>query len=277
MAFLARTAAAATFFSTGAPNGLIATVSGQSGGKEVETADDFILTSPMAITGATFTGLIPANAQLSDITQVVVEFYQVFPKDSDTVRTPDVPTRVNSPADAALEELDSAAGELTFNETLLADDFTVLNTVADGINPLPNQTTGGEGALTGKEVLVSRPVHDPGLPARRSLLRGPGDDPPQRLVLLALGEQAHHGCGNYADPAGPPDLGAERGPVARLAAGGDRHCRRGTGAHLQRQLLLDGTPSPSRRPSSSSWAEPVSPRWGRRRRRARRSSGGGAR
>ena len=149
----ARDAAAATFFSTGDPDGLMGSASRPpSPAGEIESADDFILTSPMAITGATFIGLLPVGVPLSDITEVKVEFYRVFPKDSDTTRTPNVPTRTNSPSDVALEELDSAAGELTHAEKVLSPDFTVDNTVINGINPSPTQTTGGEGPKTGQEV-----------------------------------------------------------------------------------------------------------------------------
>src|SRR5262249_44739210 len=78
------------FFSTGNPDGLIATASRpSSAGKiEIESADDFILTSPTSINHATFTGLLPTGTPLSSIGQVRVEIYRVFPKDSDTSRTP---------------------------------------------------------------------------------------------------------------------------------------------------------------------------------------------
>ncbi len=36
--------------------------------------------------------------------------------------------------------------------TLLNANFTVANSVLNGINPIPNQTTGGEGPVTGEEV-----------------------------------------------------------------------------------------------------------------------------
>src|SRR5262249_5641426 len=95
-------AVAAPFvFSTGGPDGLIGTLSrpGSSGVLETETADDFILQNTTMITSATFTGLIASNVSVSDIGQVTVEIYRVFPRDSDTVRTPNVPTRMNSPSD----------------------------------------------------------------------------------------------------------------------------------------------------------------------------------
>src|SRR5215467_6668938 len=80
-------AAADTFvFSTGNPDGLMATaVRPDSPGKfEIEAGDDFVLTQQTLITGASFTGLIPLGASpTSDIKNVVVEIYRVFPADSD--------------------------------------------------------------------------------------------------------------------------------------------------------------------------------------------------
>jgi hypothetical protein len=142
-------------FSTGTPDGLIATGSRpESPGKiEIESADDFILTSPARIDSATFTGLITGGATTGDIGRVVVEIYRVFPKDSDTGRTFNVPTRTNSPSDVAFDTRDSSPGSLSFTTSVLDDSFTAANTVLDGINPSPNQTTNGEGPVTGREVL----------------------------------------------------------------------------------------------------------------------------
>lgn len=152
-------------FSTGSVTNLIATASrpGPSSGpnQETESADDFVLTTRTQITSATFTGLLPSSVPLSGIAQVVVEIYRVFPLDSKVDRTsgppvfstPQVPTRVNSPSDEALVARDSAvAGQLSYTTTLLNGSFTALNSVDTGINPLPNQLTGGEGARTGQEV-----------------------------------------------------------------------------------------------------------------------------
>ncbi|MEO9190644.1 MAG: PEP-CTERM sorting domain-containing protein [Acetobacteraceae bacterium] len=151
--------AAAFFFSTGNPDGRIGTLSVQAGGSqlETETADDFILANPVNITGATFVGLLPSGAPLSSVSNVEVEIYHVFPVDS--VNPPDgrVPTRVNSPADIEIASAtrDGASGGLSFSATLLSPSFTVANSVVHGINPLPNQHTGGEGAVTGEEVQLS--------------------------------------------------------------------------------------------------------------------------
>ena len=86
--------------------------------------------------------------------------YRVFPNDSNVVRTSgaptfstaQVPTRVNSPSDIAFDTRESVAGNLTFTTTTLSNNFTVLNSVLNGIHPSPGQTTGGEGPMTGIEV-----------------------------------------------------------------------------------------------------------------------------
>jgi hypothetical protein len=154
-------AAGPFFFSTGNPDGRMAAASRPSGAFAIEAADDFVTTAPTLISGATFTGLLPSGTPLSNITQVVVEIYRVFPKDSDVVRTsgpptfstPQVPTRVNSPADAAFARRDSSASGLTFTAAIINPTFTAINSVAPGgIHPKPNQTTGGNGPVTGEEV-----------------------------------------------------------------------------------------------------------------------------
>jgi hypothetical protein len=108
-------AAADSFFSfsTGNPDGLMATTTRPSGLaiQETETGDDFVLTQQTSITSATFTGLIPSGA---NITGLVVEMYRVFPNDSNTNRTPNVPTRVNSPSDVAFDSRTAPSG-LTFS------------------------------------------------------------------------------------------------------------------------------------------------------------------
>jgi hypothetical protein len=142
------------FFSTGDPNGLIATLSrtASPGKLETETADDFITTAPTVITSATFTGLLIGGATPANVLDVEIELYHVFPIDS--VNPPDgrVITRTNSPSDNNFAAADASLGQLSFTTTLLNSRFTALNSVIDGIHPLPNQFTGGEGAVTGEEV-----------------------------------------------------------------------------------------------------------------------------
>jgi hypothetical protein len=85
------------------------------------------------------------------IGEVAVEIYRVFPKDSGPA-SGNVPTRTNSPADVAFDTRDTASGKLIFSTSTLASSFTAANSVLNGINKVPNQTTGGEGAVSGAEV-----------------------------------------------------------------------------------------------------------------------------
>jgi len=143
--------AAPFFFDTGAPNGQMASASRpDSPGKiEIESADDFILNSATRLTGATFTGLIPLGSTINDVR---VEIYRVFPLDSTNPPSGNVPTRANSPSDVAFTDRESNANTLTFTTNILNRAFTANNSVVNGINKSPNQTTGGEGPVTGEEV-----------------------------------------------------------------------------------------------------------------------------
>jgi hypothetical protein len=159
-------AAAAPFtFNTGAvTNSMAAASRPESAGKfEIESADDFFLTSPTSITSATFTGLLTGGATTANIGEVRIEIYRVFPADSDVARTsgpptfstPQVPTRVNSPSDVEFDDRDTSPppGNLKFTTTVLNGAFTALNSVQPGgIHPFPNQTTGGDKAIAGQEV-----------------------------------------------------------------------------------------------------------------------------
>lgn len=131
---------------------------------EIESADDFLLTSTTRLTSATVIGLLvpgPLGGAPS-ISSVDIEIYRVFPADSDVGRTSGspvfstsrVPTRVNSPSDVALlGRSSSVPGQLSFSSSVIASSFTVANTIqAGGIHPLPTVTTGGNGPLTGQEV-----------------------------------------------------------------------------------------------------------------------------
>jgi hypothetical protein len=146
--------AASFFFSTGNPDGRIATGArpGTPGKVQIETGDDFILNSSTDIKQATFTGLLTNGANVSNITQVINEIYRTFPKDSTNPPSGRVPTRTNSPSDIAFDSRDSAAGGLSYSVSVLNPSFTAANSVLNGINALPNQRTGGEGAVTGTEV-----------------------------------------------------------------------------------------------------------------------------
>jgi hypothetical protein len=163
----ARAVPAAFTFSTGSPDGLMATASrpGSPGKPEIEAADDFILSSETLLNHATFTGLLPAGVGRADIKDVRVEIYRVFSKDSDLTRTPHVPTRANSPSDVEFVDRDTASGNLQFATIVLNPRFTAANSVLNGIHAAPNQTTGGDGKVSGKEVQFSVTFSPLDLPA----------------------------------------------------------------------------------------------------------------
>jgi hypothetical protein len=150
-------AADGLLINTGTPDGLIAMAARpESGGKiEIEAADDFILSGATNVTSGSFVGLLPSGASLSSISEVVVEIYRVFPKDSTDPPSGNVLTRVNSPSDVAFDSRDSSTGGLSFTPVILSDSFTANNSVLNGINKFPNQFTGGEGSVTGEEVSFS--------------------------------------------------------------------------------------------------------------------------
>ena len=76
----------------------------------------------------------------------------MFPNDSTNPPSGNVPTRVNSPSDVAFDSRDSGSGTLSFTPGIQASSFTAANSVLNGINRFPNQTTLGEGAVTGQQV-----------------------------------------------------------------------------------------------------------------------------
>jgi hypothetical protein len=147
---LGNTIAPTFAFSTGSPDGKMATASKPSG-PETESADDFILSSETVLTQATFTGLLPTGFLASDISDVDVEIYRVFPFDSDPFRTIKVPTRNNSPSDVQFTDRDAKVGSLSFGFETLSPNFTAQNSVVKGIHPSLKPATGGEGAVTGEE------------------------------------------------------------------------------------------------------------------------------
>ncbi|HYT60525.1 MAG TPA: hypothetical protein VEL06_10155 [Haliangiales bacterium] len=163
-------------FSTGDPDGKIATLSRPpSPGKiQTETADDFVVPQTVVISQATFTGLLPLGAALSSIGGVEIEIYHVFPGDSDTNRVPAVLTRLNSPGDVEIDSAtrDSADGSLSFSATIVNQSFSVSNSVVNGINKHPDEKTNGEGAVTGQEVLITVHFNPPiALPADHYFFR----------------------------------------------------------------------------------------------------------
>ncbi len=164
--FLPPRASASSFsFSTGAPDGLIGTLSrpASAGLIQTETADDFVLNQCVLINEATFTGLLPLGAPLSSINRVEIEIYHVFPVDSDTNRTPAVVTRMNSPSDVEIDDAtrDTLDGSLSASTMQVASPFTAMNSVVNNINPSPNQFTGGEGSVMGTEVTITVTFNPP--------------------------------------------------------------------------------------------------------------------
>lgn len=143
-------------FTTGSPDAKLGALSRPAGsqGLETETADDFVLTQPTVVSGATVHGLITGGSA-SNVTRVEVEIYHIFSVDSDTSRTPSVPTRANSPSDHEIGNAtrDSNGGTLSFVANAIGD-FQVQNTVVDGINKFPQQLTHGEGAARGEQVEI---------------------------------------------------------------------------------------------------------------------------
>src|SRR5262249_23051822 len=156
----ARLQPAAFFFSTGAPDGRVATIaepeSNHNSHVEFESADDFALTTETRLTSATFTGLLTGGATPADVSHLIVEIYRVFPNDSDVGRTSGpptfstdrVPTRVNSPSDVALDARDSAVGELGFKSSVLSATFTAQNSVSS--QDKIAVASGGNGQVTGE-------------------------------------------------------------------------------------------------------------------------------
>ena len=139
-------------FSTGPVTDLMATASrpASAGKIEIESADDFFAPGPFTqLNSATFTGLVPTGAHVSNVR---VEIYRVFPLDSVVPPSTNVPTRTNSPSDVAFVEREATAGQLSFTTTTLSPTFTAQNSVLNGINKSPNQRTMGEGPVTGQEV-----------------------------------------------------------------------------------------------------------------------------
>jgi hypothetical protein len=146
-------------YSSNDADGLLGALSqpANAGHLETETADDFILGGTTTIEQATIVGLIPVGAALADISDVEVEIYHVFPKDSADPPSGNVPARANSPADVEIDTAtrDGSAGTLTFTASLLDETFSALNTVFDGVNPAPAHMTQGEGPRNGKAVQIT--------------------------------------------------------------------------------------------------------------------------
>lgn len=128
---------------------------------EIEAADDFILSGGgAAVTEFKFIGLLTGGINSLIAAATNLEIYRVFPKDSQDPPDGRVPTRVNSPSDVAFAEV----GPVDFTSmtvTQISPSFTALNSVKNGINPLPNVQTNGEGPVTGAEFLFDVVLSSP--------------------------------------------------------------------------------------------------------------------
>lgn len=145
-------------FSNGKVDGRMAAVSrpGSAGVMAIEVADDFVLGSRTAIQQLSFTGLLAGGATLASVNNVVSSFYGVYPANSDPLHVSAVPTRTDSPADLAWWGASSSGGGLSYTISVLNNSFTTGNSVqAGGIHPTPGQTTGGNGSVSGVEVLIN--------------------------------------------------------------------------------------------------------------------------
>ena len=159
-AWLATPTFAASFsFSAGNPDGRLGALSRpeSAGEVETETADDFILNDTTVIKSATISGLLTSGATPADIGNVEVEVYHVFDADSVDPPSGNVPSRVNSPSDVEIASAtrDGSSGTLNFTTSLVSSNFSVANSVVNGINKKPNQNTKGEGAASGEEVQIT--------------------------------------------------------------------------------------------------------------------------
>jgi hypothetical protein len=139
------------FETAGAPDGRMGVASrpASPGKIEIEAADDFVVTSTTRINQATFYGLVPSATYPGNIAGVTVKIYRVFPLDSTSPPSGNVPSRAGSPGDAAIETRSSAAATLTFSSVVPGPGVGAANSVLNGIHPMPNQTTGGEGPVGG--------------------------------------------------------------------------------------------------------------------------------
>ena len=147
---------------TGEPDGRMAMASrpGHDAVVEIEAADDFIVSNTVRIKHVSFIGLLSGLATVASIQDVEVEIYRVFPLDSINPPSGHVPTRVNSPSDVDFLARAASANELQFSASVLNPSFLAANSVLNGIHPKPGQTTGGDGAVPGKEVSFDMTLTD---------------------------------------------------------------------------------------------------------------------
>ena len=218
---------------------------------EIEAGDDFVLGDQTTLTSATFTGLLPSSAPLSSIQQVRVKAYRVFPVDSDVTRTSGppvystsaVPTRLDSPADVAFAQGDSADGSLAFTVSALGP-FTGAELRAERDQPQAEPDHRREGS---RQRRGGRLQHDLQSPPQAGggplLLRAAGRALLGRLLLVVGGRGVVSLRINRL-----PGVDPQRQSRTGLAAGRNRHRRRCDATQVQCRLLSCGDPLPDRSP-----------------------------
>jgi hypothetical protein len=145
------------FFSTGAPDGQAGAVTRPAtpGKIEVETADDFTLTQTTVLKGVTINGFLAGRTPLTNVVNVEVEFYNVFPLNS-APASGRSPSRVNSPSDVEIGSAtrDARTGGLSFIISQANPSFVIINSVVTDIS-FPFFFTGGDHAMGGQQVQIA--------------------------------------------------------------------------------------------------------------------------
>jgi hypothetical protein len=128
----------------------------------------------------------------------------------------------------------------------LDDNFSVLNTVVDGINQAPTNVTEGEGPASGDEVQITVTFEPPiVLPADHYFFRPQVRDRRRRFPV-SVGTEANRGARDDLHRR-LASLGPQLGLAAGLAADRYRHHRRRHPADIQYGGF------PDRRDRSSGW------------------------
>ena len=142
-------------FNTGLPDGKVGMASrpASMGKIVIEAGDDFLLSQAVTIKNSSFMGLLASG--VSSVVEVQIELYRIFPLNSMTPPSGNVPNRTNSPSDVSFVTRNSTSAGLSFTTRVLSASFSAANSVVNGINKIPNQFTGGEGPVSGQEVLFN--------------------------------------------------------------------------------------------------------------------------
>ena len=220
-------------FSTGDPDGKIATASRPESTENSRSSPRMISCSPTtSITSATFTGLVPGGGERppTSSSRSIAYFPRLGCRPHQRVAAVldvEVPTRVNSPSDVAFLEADSATGGLVLDQGARGDLHRKQLGETGGIYPEPESDTGGNGAVTGEEVRFDRELHRRLAPPRQPLFLRASGRAGQRQFLLAVGAEADRLAGTPFPP-GFTDLQSwTRDDSARSRLAAHRHGHRG--------------------------------------------------